>query len=171
MLQPDQAVLLLHSMLPTVENEFGITQKVLAAVPDEKASYRPNEYSMTAFDLAWHIASAETRFLGGLAAGEFSFEPFEKPATMHGIVAFHAEHFHAVLPKLKALTGEQAAKVMDFRGVFQWPAVAYLTFNNNHIIHHRGQLSTYLRPMGVKVPAIYGESYDSALAKKQMQTA
>ena len=171
MLQPDQAVLILHNMLPTVENEFAITQKILAAVPDDKASYRPDENSMTAFDLAWHIASAETRFLGCLPAGEFSFEPFEKPTTMDGIVAFHAEHFHKVLPKLKAMTGEQAAKVMDFRGVFKLPAVAYVTFNNNHTIHHRGQLSTYLRPMGVKVPAIYGESYDSALAKKELQTA
>jgi len=55
--------------------------------------------------------------------------------------------------------------VIDFRGMFQLPAVAYLTFSLNHTIHHRGQLSTYLRAMGGKVPAIYGESYDSALAK------
>jgi uncharacterized damage-inducible protein DinB len=41
----------------------------------------------------------------------------------------------------------------------------FLQFGLNHTIHHRGQLSTYLRPMGSKVPAIYGESYDSALAK------
>jgi uncharacterized damage-inducible protein DinB len=49
--------------------------------------------------------------------------------------------------------------------MFQLPAVAYLTFSQNHSIHHRGQLSTYLRPMGAKVPAIYGESYDTSQAK------
>ena len=42
--------------------------------------------------------------------------------------------------------------------MFQLPAVAYVQFNLFHSIHHRGQLSTYLRPMGAKVPSIYGES-------------
>ena len=50
--------------------------------------------------------------------------------------------------------------------LFRWPAVAYLQVGLNHSIHHRGQLSMYLRPMGAKVPSIYGESYDSALAKQ-----
>ena len=58
-------------------------------------------------------------------------------------------------------------KVVDFRGIFQLPAVAYLQTAQIHSIHHRGQLSMYLRPMGAKVPAIYGESYDSAQAKKE----
>jgi uncharacterized damage-inducible protein DinB len=42
----------------------------------------------------------------------------------------------------------------------------YLQFLMNHSIHHRGQLSVYLRPMGAKVPSIYGESYDDAQARK-----
>ncbi len=52
--------------------------------------------------------------------------------------------------------------MLDFRGLFQSPAVTFLQISQNHTIHHRGQLSTYLRPMGAKVPVIYGESYDSA---------
>jgi len=56
--------------------------------------------------------------------------------------------------------------MVDFRGMFQRPALTFLQIGLNHSIHHRGQLTTYLRPMGGKVPAIYGESYDSALAKK-----
>ena len=71
--------------------------------------------------------------------------------------------------RLPKLSGEQLAKIVDFRGVFQMPAVAYLNFSLHHTIHHRGQLSTYLRAMGGKVPAIYGESYDSAEAKKVAQ--
>jgi len=57
-------------------------------------------------------------------------------------------------------------KVVDFRGMMQLPAVAFLQLAVNHMGHHRGQLSTYLRPMGGKVPPIYGESYDSAEARK-----
>ena len=55
---------------------------------------------------------------------------------------------------------------MDFRGMFKNQAFTFLQAGLHHTIHHRGQLSTYLRPMGGKVPAIYGESYDSAQAKK-----
>ena len=50
--------------------------------------------------------------------------------------------------------------------MFQLPAVMYLGFVQQHSIHHRGQLSMYLRPMGAKVPSIYGESYDAAEARK-----
>ena len=60
-------------------------------------------------------------------------------------------------------------KIIDFRGMFQLPAVMYLGFILSHTVHHRGQLSTYLRPMGSKVPAMYGESYDSAEARKAAQ--
>jgi uncharacterized damage-inducible protein DinB len=63
--------------------------------------------------------------------------------------------------RLATLSGDQLAKVIDFRGMFQMPAVAFLDMGLRHSVHHRGQLSTYLRPAGGKVPAIYGESYDS----------
>jgi uncharacterized damage-inducible protein DinB len=53
--------------------------------------------------------------------------------------------------------------------MFQLPAVTYLNFLLHHSIHHRGQLSMYLRPMGAKVPSIYGESYDAAEARKAAQ--
>ena len=56
-------------------------------------------------------------------------------------------------------------KTVDFRGLFQLPAVVYLHTASIHSIHHRGQLSMYLRPMGAKVPAIYSESYDSTKAR------
>jgi uncharacterized damage-inducible protein DinB len=70
---------------------------------------------------------------------------------------------------LPALSVEQLTKIVDFRGIFQLPAVLYLQFLLKHTIHHRGQLSMYLRPMGAKVPSIYGESYDAAQARKMSQ--
>ena len=62
--------------------------------------------------------------------------------------------------------GDHLVKIVDFRGIFQLPLVIYLDFLLHHSIHHRGQLSMYLRPMGAKVPSIYGESYDAAEARK-----
>ena len=68
------------------------------------------------------------------------------------------------------MTPDQLMKSIDFRGMFQYPAVAYLEFAIRHTIHHRGQLSMYLRPMGAKVPSIYGESHDAAEARKAAQS-
>jgi len=77
----------------------------------------------------------------------------------------YAKNFDAV----SMLSAEQLIRVVDFRGLFQRPAHTFLQAGLLHAVHHRGQLSTYLRPMGGKVPAIYGESYDSAEAKKAAQ--
>ncbi len=67
-------------------------------------------------------------------------------------------------------TVDPQIRTVDFRGILQRPAWFFLQVGLMHTVHHRGQLSTYLRPMGGKVPAIYGESYDSAEAKKAAQT-
>ena len=60
---------------------------------------------------------------------------------------------------------EQVATPVEFFGVFNLPAAMYLGFLSNHSIHHRGELTTYLRPMGSKVPSIYGGSYDEPFVR------
>ena len=72
---------------------------------------------------------------------------------------------------LKAMSGDQLAKIIDFRGLFQFPAVIFVQVGLSHTVHHRGQLSMYLRPMGAKVPSIYGESYDAREAREKAQAA
>ena len=52
-------------------------------------------------------------------------------------------------------------KILDYRGLLVFPAVVFLQVALTHSVHHRGQLSTYLRPVGAKVPMIYGDSWDS----------
>ena len=85
------------------------------------------------------------------------------------LAVWYTDNFASHLDTLSKLSNEQLLKIVDFRGMFQLPAVMYLNFILHHTVHHRGQLSTYLRPMGAKVPAIYGESYDSAEARKAAQ--
>ncbi len=166
---PDQAAFLLQYQLPSVKNEHRTTSAVIAAIPAANADYRPDPQSKTAVELAWHVAAAEHRFYGGIIAGAFDFNPIPRPAaglTPDSITKWYEESFAKNFEGLTRLTGEQAAKILDFRGAFQLPAVAFIDFSLRHAIHHRGQLSTYLRAMGGKVPAIYGESYDSEQAKK-----
>jgi uncharacterized damage-inducible protein DinB len=114
------------------------------------------------------MVAAEKRFLGGIPAGAFDFSPIHRPESITnsaGIAAWFDESFAANLKKLEAVSGESLTKMIDFRGMFQLPAAAFLQLALNHTIHHRGQLSMYLRPMGAKVPSIYGESYDATQAR------
>ena len=112
------------------------------------------------------------RFMDAVLAGEFDFSPNPRLDSIKNgadLNAWYIDNFAPRFEKLTKLTNEQLLKIVDFRGMFQLPAVMYLNFVLHHSIHHRGQLSMYLRPMGAKVPAIYGESYDSAAARKAAQ--
>jgi uncharacterized damage-inducible protein DinB len=155
--------------LPALKNEHRITRNIIEAVPAGQGDYRPDPVSMSALDLAWHIASAEHFFMDAVAGGAFNFQGGGRPdsiRTAADVAAWYGATFQADFDRLTQLSGEQLAKIVDFRGMFQLPAVMYLQFALNHSIHHRGQLSVYLRPMGAKVPSIYGESYDDAQARK-----
>ena len=167
-LTADQAKFILGMSLPTLNMEHQTTKRVIEAIPHDKGDYRPDAVSKTALELAWHIVAAEKRFLTGIAAGAFDFTPIHRPETITdsaGIAAWFDQSFAGAVPQLEKLSGEQLVKAVDFRGLFQLPAVAFIQLSLNHSIHHRGQLSMYLRPMGAKVPAIYGESYDTAQAR------
>lgn len=169
---PENATFLLQYFLPTVKNEHKSTRSVIESIPQANGDYRPDSYSKTAMEIAWHIVAAEHRFYNGIIAGAFDFTPNHKPEdvkTPAQIGEWYGTSFDKSFAQLQKLSGEQLAKNVDFRGLFQLPAVTYLDFSLRHTIHHRGQLTTYLRAMGGKVPAIYGESYDSAVAKKAAQ--
>ena len=172
-MQADQANFLLHAIfLPSLEREHLVTRKVIEAIPVDKADYRPDQVSKTALELAWHISASEKRFLEAIVNGEFNFAAIPRPESVRNsaeIASWYEEMYQGLLSQLRNMSSERLLKVVDFRGMMQLPAVAYLQLAVNHMIHHRGQLSTYLRPMGGKVPPIYGESYDSAEARKSAE--
>ena len=167
-LTPDQAKFLLAITLPNIKTEHATTKRVIEAIPLDKGDYRPDAVAKSALELAWHIVAAEKRFLSGICVGVFDFTPINRPDTIRNsaqIAAWFDETFNANVQQIEGLSGEQLAQSVDFRGMFQLPAVSFLQLSQSHSVHHRGQLSTYLRPMGAKVPAIYGESYDTAQAR------
>ncbi len=172
-LQPDQANFLLQTVyLPGLKNEHRITTSIIEAIPADKGNYRQDNVCMSALDLAWHIADTEMRFMDAVSAGAFDLSPNPRPEVIRNstdLTSWYKENFDRRFQKLTKLTPEQLVKIVDFRGLFQLPAVMYLNFVLNHSIHHRGQLTMYLRPMGAKVPSIYGESYDAAQARKANQ--
>lgn len=148
-------------MLDAIAREAECTRKVIAAVPDPKSDYRPDPHARTAKELAWHLANTDVQFLDGIAALRFDMAtPENKPQTSAEVVAWYDENIKRGIARVQAMTPEQLLTPVEFFGVFNLPAALYLGFLNNHSIHHRGELVTYLRPMGSKVPSIYGGSYD-----------
>ena len=169
-MQPEHARLLLTTVfLPGLHQEHRTTRQVIEAIPADKGDYRPDEIARTSLDLAWHIVATELGFLTAVSQSSFDIPPRPRPETLKtsaDVSHYYAEHFELLYQSILQLTDEDLTKTLDFRGLFQLPAVLYLNFAIVHSIHHRGQLSTYLRPMGAKVPNIYGESYDSSKAKR-----
>jgi uncharacterized damage-inducible protein DinB len=150
-------------MLDGLGRELEITKRVLAAIPDGKSDYRPDPHARTAWELAWHIANTDVQFADGIADLKFDMaSPAEadKPKTVAELVEWYDRNMKRGMDGIRALSAEQLLTPVNFMGAFNFPVAFYLAFLNNHSIHHRGELATYLRPMGSKVPSIYGGSYD-----------
>ena len=140
-----------------------MTSAVIAAIPSERAGYRPHADSRSAFDLAWHIVSTEIKYLDAIASGVFPHDLKPAPAdvrTTSDVLGWYTERFDPAVRRLETTSGEELLRMVDFYGLRTFPAIGLLQLILNHTIHHRGQLSTYLRPMGAKVPSLYGPSYD-----------
>jgi uncharacterized damage-inducible protein DinB len=167
-LQPEHALVLREASLRSIKAEQATTQRVIEAIPLDKGNFKLEEIGKSAIDLAWHIVSAEHRFLDCVVNGAFDFAPAPRPGDLDNstaIAKWYAETSARDQARVAAASADDLVKIVDFRGIFKAPAITFLETGLHHSIHHRGQLSTYLRPMGGKVPSIYGESYDSARAK------
>jgi uncharacterized damage-inducible protein DinB len=165
----EQAKFLVEYFAGLWEGEIPATTKVLQNVPDEGRSYKPDEKSRTAWELATHIALGDLWFIQSIIDGSFTFDPEAEKQQVaqfkntRDVAAFYQREVSAKLKELRALPPDRLTKVVDFFGMMQQPNVTYLGFANNHSIHHRGQLASYLRACGSKVPSIYGGSADEPM--------
>lgn len=158
---PEFAATFANLMTGKIEREHPTTKRVLASVPNDKRDYKPHENSRSAWELAVHVAQSDVWFLNSVADGGFNWAETPAPATdVNGLAAWYAAEFPKAMARVKALKPEQLLKPVDFFGMMTAPVFLYLQFAQDHTVHHRGQLSTYLRPMGAKVPDIYGGSFD-----------
>jgi len=162
----EEAALLSQTFLTAVKTEHPITKRVLAAVPPEQCRYRPHPNSRSAFELAWHIASVDVWFLDAFLRGKFEMEDDNIPADFKDstdVQLWYEDSFSPKLDAVSKLSAEFWATPLSFFDIYNYPAVMYLQFMLFHTIHHRGQLAAYLRPMGAKVPNIYGGSFDEPM--------
>jgi uncharacterized damage-inducible protein DinB len=170
---PEFAASMRDTLLQWSAREVETTKKVLSAIPDSKATYRPDPNARTAWELAWHLVSFDIHVLDGIAdlklGMDFSDEK-SRPKTVSELVDWYDQNFKRAADRIRSMTPEQLATPVNFIGAFDLPAVMYLAFFNNHRVHHRGQLSVYLRPMGSKCPSIYGGSFDEPWPGAQART-
>jgi uncharacterized damage-inducible protein DinB len=160
----DQAKFMVEFLVDDFEREGAVTRGVFAAAPVGKEGYTPHEKNMTALDLAWHIASADVWFLTSTAAGCFRKPDLtgvpESIRSVADVAAWYDDNLPKAIAALRALTPSECARNVDFLGIMQHPTYNWVLFALKHSVHHRAQLSTYLRPMGGKVPRIIGPSGD-----------
>ena len=148
------------------EAELAAFGKVLRAVPDNQLAYRPHERSTAAGALAWQIADEQAQLVDLLDRGEVRFSDRPKPPSkIADVVAAWDKATDTLRTRLKSANDEKwSAKGRFLFGDQEWSDTMENMFWGYlfDMVHHRGQLAAYLRPMGAKVPAIYGPSADDS---------
>lgn len=147
------------------EGEMRTTLSVIASVPTDHLDYRPDPKSKTGLGLVRHIVLEDEWLLNCIVAGVFTPPPDDSDAcgimSPADAIPRYKHRIPAALGRVRSMSGEQLANVIDMFGMIQAPRVNFLAMAMKHSIHHRGQLSAYLRAMGGKVPGIYGPSADT----------
>ena len=142
-------------------NESKTTRKVLARIP-EGSDYKPDPKSRTAHEIAWQIVCEEKMIIDALENGKAEWAPPPAPATMKEVVAEYEKQSAAMPARWEQLPAEKWNGTLEFFGG-QRPASPMAWSFLFDIVHHRGQITTYLRPMGSTVPQIYGPSADEPM--------
>jgi uncharacterized damage-inducible protein DinB len=139
---------------------------VLKALPGGRLDYRPDPKSRTAADLAWMLVNEEAALVSLLDTGTIRWAEEPAPANVEVFAADYERHANAVNERLERLDEAGWQKTGQFLmgdgPPWEQPVSEFVWLFLFDAVHHRGQLSTYLRPMGGKVPAIYGPSADDA---------
>ncbi len=138
--------------------EAKTTSKVLSRIP-EGSDYRPDPKSRTAREIAWQIVGEEKMIIDALETGKAEWAPLPLPATMKVVCDTYDRQSAEIVRRLQALPASRWAGTLEFFGS-QRPASPMAWGFLFDIVHHRGQITTYLRPMGSTVPQIYGPSAD-----------
>jgi len=143
--------------------EAPATRKVLSRIP-EGSTYAPDPKSRPAREIAWQIVCEDVILGEGLVKGELEWKDLPTPATLQAIVAHYDEHHDRLAQAMASLPSSQWERRIPFLYQGQ-ELMAHSGYEHAwgflfDIIHHRGQISTYLRPMGSTVPQIYGPTAD-----------
>lgn len=161
----------LEPVIAEIHQEAAITRRVFERIPEDKLTWKPHPKSMSMGQLALHIASVPGNLSKALQLEEFSPDVTNfngpQPATLAEIHSTLEQSTRAAEQILGGLSEQSAAGnwCLKINGhqIFQAPRAAVIrSVMLNHVYHHRGQLSVYLRLLDIPVPIIYGRSADES---------
>jgi uncharacterized damage-inducible protein DinB len=157
------------ALLPEYDHEMAVTRNVLDRVAEDRLDWKPHDRSMTLGRLASHVADLLQWGHRILSQPEYNMTEgsyqLKTVSTVAELMALFDEHVRTIRPVLAGKSDAELMSMWSFKQngkeIFTMPrAAAWRSWVMNHMIHHRGQLSVYLRQTGSKVPAIYGPSAD-----------
>ena len=157
------------ALLPEFDHEMNTARKLLERVPDNKWGWTPHEKSMNLGRLACHVAEAPQFAMSvaesdGMDFAKGEYKVIDAPSRKELLEIFDksvAEARTAMAGIKDDEMGKPWSLLMDGKAIMTMPKAGVLrTVLMNHMIHHRGQLSVYLRLTGTPVPSIYGPSAD-----------
>jgi uncharacterized damage-inducible protein DinB len=159
-------------LIPELKHEAASTKKLLEKVPAESFAWKPHEKSMTLGRLATHIAQIPRWMSNIILHDEYDFAANPYKADVAGsseeLIKTFNEIYHKALADLEAADDEVFHKIWTVKSgeqiFYQLPKkVAIRGWAYNHLYHHRGQLSVYLRLLNIPVPGMYGPSADERM--------
>lgn len=162
------------SLLPEWDQEWATTRKLLLLVDDRHAAFRPHAKSMTLGDLALHLASNPTWALRTLETTEFDVAPPGGPAwtpptfeSPRATLALFDANVKAARERIAAADDPDWMVGWSLKRagatLFTLPRLVCMrSFVINHMIHHRGQMTVYLRMCDVPLPMVYGPTADAS---------
>jgi uncharacterized damage-inducible protein DinB len=148
--------------------EAKTTRKMLERVPPDSLAWRPHEKSRTLGEIAAHIANLPGLFIATLNRDEFDRHEYKTAVeTISDILEIFDKNVAGALEVLKTLSDERLLSSWRYKYgeqvIFEMPRLVVIrTTALNHLIHHRGQLSVYLRLLNVPLPPVYGPTADEA---------
>jgi uncharacterized damage-inducible protein DinB len=157
-----------QSLLPEFDNEMQNTRKILARVPDERLGYKPHDKSMSLGRLATHIAELPNWAVITIDQDVLDMQPGYKPhiATSQAeVLEIFDKNVASAREKIASASDEHWGEIWTFKfngeTIMAMPRTAVMrSVVMNHLIHHRGQLSVFLRLNELEVPGMYGPSAD-----------
>ena len=155
-------------LISELEREAKTTRRVLERVPDAKLTWKPHVKSMTLGRLAQHVATIPGNMSGMARLDSYDVEKFSEPPALESTAAILAAFEESVAQaKTDLAATDDAAMMKDWsfnmggKPIMTVPRIGvYRSILLNHLYHHRGQLTVYLRLLDVPVPSIYGPSAD-----------
>ena len=157
------------ALIAELENEGATTRKILERIPPETFGWKPHEKSMSMSVLASHVAEMHGWTVSTVKDNEidfakFDYKPFE-PKTTEDLVQHFEKNYNSAIEALQGASDEIWSEPWSLKNgdvtYFTMPKIAVMrSMVLNHIVHHRGQLSVYLRENNIPVPAMYGPSAD-----------